>query len=61
MYLEDKRKNAPATRTVRPAAIKSFFRFLQYRKPAAWSMSAILAIPFEKTDRRLVAIFCGRS
>ena len=34
-YLEDKRKNAPVTRNVRLAAIKSFFRFLEYRQPAA--------------------------
>ena len=34
-HLEDKRKNAPVTRNVRLAAIKSFFRFLEYRQPAA--------------------------
>ena len=34
-YLEDKRKNAPVTRNVRLAAIKSFFHFLEYRQPAA--------------------------
>src|SRR5690349_3261630 len=34
-YLEDKRKNAPVTRNVRLAAIKSFFHFLEYRHPAA--------------------------
>src|SRR5258708_14613762 len=32
-YLEDKRKNASVTRNVRLAAIKSFFRFLESRKP----------------------------
>ena len=41
-YLEeDDRKNAPVTRNVRLAAIKSFYRFLEYigsRQP--WSMSA---------------------
>jgi integrase/recombinase XerD len=34
-YLEDTRRNAPETRNVRLAAIKSFFRFLEYRQPAA--------------------------
>src|SRR5260370_7288531 len=32
-YLEDKRKNAPVTRNVRLAAIKSCFRFLDSRHP----------------------------
>jgi integrase/recombinase XerD len=44
-YLEDKRKNAPVTRNVRLAAIK----------PAALEhVRRVLAIPFKKTDRRLV-------
>src|ERR1700739_5173740 len=34
-YIEDKRKNAPVARNVRLAAIKSFFRFLEYRQAAA--------------------------
>jgi site-specific recombinase XerD len=54
-YLEDKRKNAPVTRNVRLAAIKSFFHFLEYRHPAALEhVRRVLAIPFKKTDRRLV-------
>jgi site-specific recombinase XerD len=54
-YLEDTRKNASVTRNVRLAAIKSFFRFLEYRKPAALEhVRRVLAIPFKKTDRRLV-------
>nr|WP_208245710.1 site-specific integrase [Rhizobium sp. T1473] len=54
-YLEDKRKNAPVTRNVRLAAIKSFFRFLKYRQPAALEhVRRVLAIPFKKTDQRLV-------
>ena len=54
-YLEDKRKNAPVTRNVRLAAIKSFFRFLEYRQPAALDhIRRVLAIPFKKTDQRLV-------
>ena len=54
-YLEDKRKNAPVRRNVRLAAIKSFFRFLEYRQPAALEhVRRVLAIPFKKTDQRLV-------
>ena len=34
-HLEDQRDNAPSTRNVRLAAIKSFFHFLEYRQPAA--------------------------
>ena len=54
-HLEDDRKNAPVTRNVRLAAIKSFFRFLEYRQPAALEhIRRVLAIPFKKTDQRLV-------
>jgi integrase/recombinase XerD len=54
-YLEDTRKNAPETRNVRLAAIKSFFHFLEYRQPAALEqIRRVLAIPFKKTDTRLV-------
>jgi site-specific recombinase XerD len=54
-YLEDVRKNAAVTRNVRLAAIKSFFRFLEYRQPAALEqIRRVLAIPFKKTDTRLV-------
>src|SRR4030081_3834781 len=34
-HLEDVRGNAAVTRNVRLAAIQSFFRFLEYRQPAA--------------------------
>ena len=54
-YLEDTRKNVPETRNVRLAAIKSFFHFLEYRQPAALEqIRRVLAIPFKKTDTRLV-------
>ncbi len=54
-YLEDKRKNAAVTRNVRLAAIKSFFHFLEYRQPAALEqVRRVLAIPFKKTETRLV-------
>jgi site-specific recombinase XerD len=54
-YLEEQRQNSPDTRNVRLAAIKSFFRFLEYRHPAALDqIRRVLAIPFKKTDQRLV-------
>ena len=54
-YLEDTRRNTPETRNVRLAAIKSFFRFLEYRHPAALEqIRRVLAIPFKRTDTRLV-------
>ncbi len=54
-YLEDTRHNAPETRNVRLAAIKSFFHFLEYRHPAALEqIRRVLAIPFKKTSTRLV-------
>lgn len=54
-HLEDVRKNAAVTRNVRLAAIKSFFRFLEYQQPAALEqIRRVLAIPFKKTDTRLV-------
>jgi len=54
-YLEDQRRNSAETRNVRLAAIKSFFRFLEYRQPALLEqIRRILAIPFKKTDTRLV-------
>jgi site-specific recombinase XerD len=49
--------NPVSSDTRRPAqtAIKSFFRFLEYRQPAALEhIRRVLAIPFKKTDRRLV-------
>jgi integrase/recombinase XerD len=49
--LEDRRQNAPETRNVRLAAIKSFFRFLEHRHPAALEqLRRVLAIPFKKTS-----------
>jgi site-specific recombinase XerD len=54
-HLEDKRQNAAETRNVRLAAIKSFFRFLEYRQPAALEqIRRVLAIPFKRTNSRLV-------
>lgn len=54
-YLEERRQNVPETRNVRLAAIKSFFRFLEHRQPGALEqIRRVLAIPFKKTDTRLV-------
>jgi len=54
-FLETERHNQAATRNVRLAAIKALFRFLEYRVPAALEQCRrIHAIPFKKTDSRLV-------
>lgn len=54
-HLETARRNSAQTRNIRLAAIRSFFRFLQHREPAALEqIRRILAIPFKKTDTRLV-------
>ena len=53
--LEKTRQNSADTRNIRLAAIRSFFRFLEYRLPARLEqIRRILAIPFKKTDTRLV-------
>lgn len=57
-HLETARGNSAQTRNVRLAAIRSFFRFLQHREPAALDqVRRVLAIPFKRTDTRLVAHF----
>jgi site-specific recombinase XerD len=54
-HLETTRGNSAETRNVRLAAIRSFFRFLEHREPAAvGQVGRVLAIPFKKTDTRLV-------
>lgn len=54
-HLETARSNSGSTRNVRLAAIRSFFRFLQHREPSALAqVRRVLAIPFKKTDSRLV-------
>ena len=53
--LEEGRRNSPDTRNTRLAAIRSFFRFLEHREPAALEqIRRILAIPFKRTNSRLV-------
>ena len=55
-HLETSRGNGAQTRNIRLAAIRSFFRFIQHREPGALEqVRRVLAIPFKKTDSRLVA------
>jgi site-specific recombinase XerD len=54
-HLESTRGNTAKTRNIRLAAFRSFFRFVQYREPGALDqIHRILAIPFKKSDTRLV-------
>jgi site-specific recombinase XerD len=54
--LEEIRGNSARTRNVRLAAIKAFFRFLEYRLTSALDQSRrIHAIPMKKTDEKLIA------
>jgi integrase/recombinase XerD len=55
-HLGRTRDNGPATRNARLAAIKSFMRFVEYREPSALAqVHQVLAIPLQKTDRRIVS------
>lgn len=55
-HLGRTRDNGPATRNARLAAIKSFMRFVEYREPSALALvHQVLAIPLQKTDRRIVS------
>jgi integrase/recombinase XerD len=54
-HLEAERGNSPSTRNTRLAAIKSCWRFLEYRVPSRLEHSRrVLAIPTQKTDVPLV-------
>lgn len=54
-HIEAKRGNSARTRNSRLAAIKSFFRYLEYRMPACIDQSRqIHAIPMKKTDQTLI-------
>lgn len=54
-HLENTRGNTAETRNIRLAAFRSFFRFVQHREPGALNqIHRILAIPFKKSDTRLV-------
>lgn len=54
-HLETVRGNSARTRNARLAAIKSFFRFVEYRVPSSvHQVNAVYALPSKKTDERLV-------
>lgn len=54
-HIERDRGNTARSRNARLAAIKSFFRFLEYRVPACLDQSLrVRAIPIKKTDQTLV-------
>jgi site-specific recombinase XerD len=54
-HLQTQRHNCPRTRNARLAAIRSFMRFVEYRVPSALDqVRRIRAIPFQRTDTRLV-------
>ena len=54
-HIESERKNTARTRNARLAAIKSFFRYLEYRSPSTLDQSRqIHAVPMKKADEALV-------
>jgi site-specific recombinase XerD len=54
-HIEKQRANCIRSRNARLAAIRSFFRFVQMREPAALAVaSRVLAIPVKRTERKLV-------
>lgn len=55
-HIEQDRGNTARSRNARLAAIRSFFRFLEYRVPACLDQALrVRAIPMKKTDEALVA------
>jgi site-specific recombinase XerD len=55
-HIEQNRGNTARSRNARLAALRSFFRFLEYREPACLDQALrIRAIPMKKTDEALVA------
>lgn len=55
-HIERDRGNTARSRNARLAAIRSFFRFLEYRVPACLDQALrVRAIPMKKTDEALVA------
>lgn len=53
--LQTVRGNSPRTRNARLTAIKSFMHFVEHRVPGALEqLQRVLALPSQKTDRRLV-------
>ena len=53
--LQAARSNGSGSRNARLAAIKSFMHYMEYRVPSAMDqLQRVLAIPLQKTDKRLV-------
>lgn len=51
-HLEHARSNAPKTRNIRLAALRSFFRFVAYAEPAcSFQCQQVLAIPAKRHER----------
>lgn len=51
-HLETNQKNSVHTRNMRLAAIKAFFRFIEYRHPEHLDIAArVRGMPFKKTDQ----------
>ena len=58
--LEKERGNSIRTRNLRLAAIKSFFRYLEYRAPACLALAQqVSAIPSKRFDKNLVDYLDG--
>jgi integrase/recombinase XerD len=54
-HVEDKRGNGGRTRNARLAAIRAFFRYLEYQAPACLEQALrIRALPIKRTDARLI-------
>lgn len=54
-HVEGKRANSPSTRNARLAAIKAFFRFVEYRVPSAMAQATqIRAIPSKRHEDKLI-------
>lgn len=54
-HLQEQRSNSARTRNARLAAIKSFMRYVEHRVPSALEqIKRVLAIPLQRTDRRIV-------
>lgn len=54
-HLERERNSSARTRNVRLAAIKSFFRYVQYQKPACLELCRqVQAIPMKRSDDTLI-------
>ncbi len=55
-HLENGRGCCPSTRNARLTAIKSFFRYVQYRVPSSLDqVRSVLAVPIKNTQSRLVS------